>query len=241
VPSRRSGAPVSCADAPLAGARRPLADGHTAHPGQLPPAIPVVGDNALVNDAPVNDALVNEIAVTVVGPDRPGIVAEVSGALADLGLNLTDSTMTLLRGHFAMMLVCTSEAGPTQVSAADVNAALAPLTDQGHLVAVARPLLDEPVDWPDESESIELPNTYTLVVHGADRLGIVAAMTAVLARAGGNITDLTTRLAGALYLLTAEVDLPPGTDDGALAADLQAEAERLGVVANLTAAEADML
>ena len=188
-----------------------------------------------------DNALVNDIAVTVVGPDRPGIVAEVSGALAGLGLNLTDSTMTLLRGHFAMMLVCTSEAGSRQVSAAEVNAALAPLTEPGHLVAVARPLLDEPEDWPDESESIPLPNTYTLVVHGADRLGIVAAMTAVLARAGGNITDLTTRLAGSLYLLTAEVDLPSGADDGALAADLAAEAERLGVVANLTAAEADML
>jgi glycine cleavage system transcriptional repressor len=190
-----------------------------------------VGDNALVND----------IAVTVVGPDRPGIVAEVSAALAGLGLNLTDSTMTLLRGHFAMMLVCTPEAGSTQVGAAEVNAVLAPLTEPGHLVAVARPLLDEPEDWPDESESIPLPNTYTLVVHGADRLGIVAAMTAVLARAGGNITDLTTRLAGSLYLLTAEVDLPAGTDEDALAADLAAEAERLGVVANLTAAEADML
>ena len=191
----------------------------------------MVGDNALVS----------EIAVTVVGPDRPGIVAEVSGALAGLGLNLTDSTMTLLRGHFAMMLVCTAEPGSAQVSAADVNAALRPLTEPGHLVAIARPLSDEPEDWPDETESVPLPNTYTLVVHGADRLGIVAAMTAVLARAGGNITDLTTRLAGALYLLTAEVDLPPGADVGALAADLAEEAERFGVVANLTAAEADML
>jgi glycine cleavage system transcriptional repressor len=195
-----------------------------------------------MDDSDVRDnALVNEIAVTVVGPDRPGIVAEVSAALAGLGLNLTDSTMTLLRGHFAMMLVCTSPSEPTQVSAADVNAALAPLTDPGHLIAIARPLFDEPEDWPDESESVERANTYTLVVHGADRLGIVAAMTAVLARAGGNITDLTTRLAGSLYLLTAEVDLPAGADDDALSADLQAEAERLGVIASLTAVEADML
>ena len=48
----------------------------------------------------------NEIAITVVGRDRPGIVADVSARLAGLGLNLTDSTMTLLRGHFAMMLIC---------------------------------------------------------------------------------------------------------------------------------------
>ena len=30
-----------------------------------------------------------------------------------------------------------------------------------------------------------------MAVHGADRLGIVAAMTRVLADAGGNVTDLT--------------------------------------------------
>ena len=51
---------------------------------------------------------------------------------------------------------------------------------------------------------------YLLSVHGADRLGIVAAVTRVVADAGGNITDLTTRLVGPLYVLVAEVDLPEG-------------------------------
>ena len=50
---------------------------------------------------------VNELAITVIGPDRTGIVADVAEALAGLGANLTDSTMTRLRGHFAMTLVCT--------------------------------------------------------------------------------------------------------------------------------------
>ena len=38
------------------------------------------------------------LAITVLGHDRPGIIAETTGVLADLGLNLEDSTMTLLRG-----------------------------------------------------------------------------------------------------------------------------------------------
>lgn len=59
-------------------------------------------------------------AVSVLGHDRPGIIAETTAALADLGLNIEDSTMTLLRGHFAMMLLC---AGP--VSEQEVQAALA--------------------------------------------------------------------------------------------------------------------
>ena len=45
------------------------------------------------------------LAVTLIGHDRPGIIAEVTAGLADLGLNIEDTTMTLLRGHFAMMLV----------------------------------------------------------------------------------------------------------------------------------------
>ena len=175
-----------------------------------------------------------DIAVTIVGPDRPGIVAEVSAALAGLRLNLTDSTMTLLRGHFSMMLVCTPDPDAGDISADRVNAALEPLTAPGHLIATARTLEDD--------ESPRAPGApYTLVVHGADRLGIVAAMTAVVARFGGNITDLTTRLAGTLYSLTAEVDVPEGTEIHAIHADLATEAARLGVTANLTLVEADML
>ena len=49
------------------------------------------------------------LAVTVIGHDRPGIIADVTGRLADLGINLEDSTMTLLRGHFAMTLVCAGD------------------------------------------------------------------------------------------------------------------------------------
>ncbi len=181
-----------------------------------------------------DNALMTDIAVTVVGPDRPGIVADVSAALAKLHLNLTDSTMTLLRGHFAMMLICSPEPDAAEVTADQVNTALTPLTAPGHLIASARPLPDEPGPETDGAP-------YTLVVHGADRLGIVAAITAVVARSGGNITDLTTRLVGSLYLLTAEFDLPIGADADAMAIDLATVAARLGVTANLSIAEAGML
>src|SRR3954447_17197319 len=49
----------------------------------------------------------DQLAVTVIGPDRPGIIADVTGALAGVGGSLEDSSMTLLRGHFAMTLICT--------------------------------------------------------------------------------------------------------------------------------------
>ena len=70
-------------------------------------------------------------AITVIGHDRQGIIAETTRVLADLGLNLEDSTMTLLRGHFAMMLVCAGD-----VDSADVESALAGLTADGRLTGV---------------------------------------------------------------------------------------------------------
>ena len=80
-----------------------------------------------------------------------------------------------------------------------------------------------------------------LSVHGGDRPGIVSAVAGLVARAGGNITDLTTRLAGDLYVLVAEVDLPVGADAAAIEAELRAVAAELGVGVSLLPAETDEL
>jgi glycine cleavage system transcriptional repressor len=170
---------------------------------------------------------VNELAITVIGRDRPGIVADVAELLARVGANLTDSTMTLLRGHFAMTLVCT---GP---AAAEVEAALAPLAADGRLLATVRAVAGD-------GERTAGGEPYLMAVHGADRLGIVAAVTRVLAEAGGNVTDLTTRLTGPLYVLVAEVDLPPGSAD-ALSVRLAEVAAGLDVEVTLRRAESDVL
>jgi glycine cleavage system transcriptional repressor len=173
---------------------------------------------------------VNELAITVVGRDRPGIVAEVSGVLAGLQLNLTDSSMTLLRGHFAMTLICVGEAG-----VAAVEAALAGITREGEDLTSAVRVV--PAGVPTAGSG----TPYTLIVHGADRLGIVAAVTQVLAKVGGNITDLTTRLSRSLYLLSAEVDLPSTVDIDDLVAELDEVSERLAIEVSLRTAEADVL
>jgi glycine cleavage system transcriptional repressor len=171
---------------------------------------------------------VNELAVTVIGHDRPGIVADVSEILAGLGINLTDSTMTRLRGHFAMTLICTGE-----VPAENVEAALLPLCADSSLLATVRQVRPE-------AEVPVAGTPYVVSLHGADRLGIVAAVTRVLARAGGNITDLTTRLVGPLYVLVAEVDLPNGASER-VAAELAECAAELGVEVSIRPGEMDVL
>ena len=80
-----------------------------------------------------------------------------------------------------------------------------------------------------------------LTVHGGDRPGIVSAVGGGRRGSGGNITDLTTRLAGDLYLLVAELDLPAAVDTEALAAELRTVAGDLGVGVTLRVAESDEL
>lgn len=164
----------------------------------------------------------DELAVTVIGPDRTGIVADVAEALAAVGANLTDSTMTRLRGHFAMTLICTGLTAPV------AEEALAPLD----LLTTVQPVTTSP-----EAPAGE---PYLVSVHGADRLGIVAAVTRVVAAAGGNITDLTTRLTGPLYVLVAEVDLPSERAEE-LAELLAVAAAELGVDVTLRRAESELL
>jgi glycine cleavage system transcriptional repressor len=168
-------------------------------------------------------------AITVLGHDRPGIIAETTAKLAGLGLNLEDSTMTLLRGHFAMMLVCAGSA-----SEVEIESALAPLTGDGTLTVSVREVPEEHA-WATEGTS------WVLTVHGGDRPGIVSSIVGEVAKVGGNITDLTTRLSGDLYLLIAEIDLPAAADVAGVEAAINAVAASLGVGATLRPAEADDL
>lgn len=168
------------------------------------------------------------LAVTVLGQDRPGIVADTTAALVGLG-NLEDSTMTLLRGHFAMVLLV-----DTASSRSEVEQALAGLAADGRLTVDVRGVPGTPTRAPSATP-------YVLSVHGADRPGIVSAITREVAAAGGNVTDLTTRLATGLYVLIAEVQLPGGSDADELAERISRTADQLGVAATLRPLDTDEL
>lgn len=170
----------------------------------------------------------SSLAVTVVGHDRPGIVAQVTAAIAELGGNLEDSSMSLLRGHFAMTLIADVPAPAGQLAER-----LTPLAEQDLSVSV----LEVPTEQAGPPGSAAL-----LSVHGADRPGIVSTATAAVARHGGNITDLATRLGSSnLYVLTADVVFPPGTDLDDVGVQVAEAVAPLGVRASLRAADEDVL
>ena len=172
------------------------------------------------------------LAVSAIGADQPGIVAAVTRVLVDRGCNLEDASMSILRGHFAMMLVV---AAPASAEAAELEREIAAATAPLGLVVVVRAI--------DEGSHSAAPgDEWTVSLYGADRPGIVHAVSAALADAGANITDLATRVVGAadrpVYAMFLDVTTPPGLDLGSV---LGGVAEALGVSCTAQRAEADIL
>jgi len=178
---------------------------------------------------------VAHVAVTAIGTDRPGIVAAVTKVLVDHDCNLEDSSMTVLRGHFAMMLVV---ATPDDTDAARLESALAAATESLELVVTVRTIDDAAPASPQGEE-------WAVAVYGADRPGIVHAVAEGLARLEVNIVDLSTRVLGDLdrpvYAMLLDVTLPVGVDSGEVGRALDALGGELGVECTMHPAEADIL
>ena len=174
-------------------------------------------------------------AVSAVGADRPGIVAAVTGVFFELGCNLEDTSMTILRGHFAMMLVVE---GPADVTAGDLESALAAPAAAFDLVVTVREITDV-------GAAAVAGEPWSVAVYGADQPGIVHRVATVIAQAGVNIVDLTTRLIGhsgpPVYAMILEVTIPPSTDAAHLGGDLEKLAAEMGVDVSLHPSEADIL
>lgn len=137
------------------------------------------------------------LAVTALGADRPGIIARVTGVLLDHGGNLADSTMTILGGQFAIVLLVETDA-----EAPALESDLADATTDLGLVVAVRPV---------GVGSASSPATHMLSVYGADRPGIVHSVARILAERSVNVTDLTTRVLEGeqpVYAMVLEVSLP---------------------------------
>ena len=165
------------------------------------------------------------LAVSAIGLDRPGIIAGVAERLAAHGANITDSRMAILRGHFAITLI---------VEGAE-RAAL-----EGDLAGLGL----ESVGVTEVAEAAQLPRSEpnaVVSVHGADHLGIVAAVTRVLADAGVKVCDLQTRLARALYVMVIDVAVPIGLALEELDRRLRPVAAEQGVTITVRPVDPDVL
>jgi glycine cleavage system transcriptional repressor len=168
------------------------------------------------------------LAVTAVGADRPGIIARVTGVLLDHGGNVADSTMTILGGQFAIVLLVEAATDP---AALELDLAEA-TTDLGLVVAVR----------PVGAGSASAPPSHMLSIYGADRPGIVHSVATALAERSVNVTDLTTRVLEGdqpVYAMLLEISLPEGVSPDDLARDLRREGGPDAIEASIHPLEID--
>ncbi|MBC7544880.1 MAG: ACT domain-containing protein [Candidatus Sericytochromatia bacterium] len=173
-----------------------------------------------------------QFMVTAVGSDRPGIVAAVTTPLADLGCNLEDSSSTILRGHFAMMVVVS---GPESLSADALAEAI-----RKHAAPLGVTVTVGPVTLAEAGPEAN----HLLSVYGADRPGIVRDIAQFLAERQIDITDLQSRLIGRrtpLYVALVEIAVPAGQDMTALQTAVRDLGEHFDVEITLRDIEQDAL
>lgn len=167
------------------------------------------------------------VVITGVGRDRVGIVAEMANALFESGCNLLDSSMTLLRGQFAIILMVSL---PADLSLERFEERIVKLSDRLDMQINVRPLNDDELDDSGEQE-----NPHMISVYGADRPGIVAGICRELVKLNVNITDVQTKHSNVaaqntpLFLMILEVEVPVSVSSSTLENELNTVGKQLGV------------
>lgn len=149
-----------------------------------------------------------KIILTVIGPDKPGIIASVSDILFKHDCNIENITQTILQTEFAGICVVSIPDTLTMEGLCDaMTKALDPLNLHVHITHLA-----------EESLSNENNGTEPFVIStcGPDQKGLVAHVSKIIADFGVNISNLKAVFKGGSNpdnnIMIFEVDIPLNVD-----------------------------
>jgi len=152
--------------------------------------------------------------LTAVGPDRVGIVDDLSGAVAKAGANIEESKMAVLGGEFAVIMLISGPGAALE----SLCVALPAFGDRLGLHVTCQPT--------GQPRAEEKGRPYLLTAVCLDTPGIVHSVTALLRRHSINIEDLETETAAApwtgapMFRLTAHLVIGPSVSIGTLKEEL---------------------
>ncbi|AEK59075.1 MULTISPECIES: glycine cleavage system transcriptional repressor [Acidithiobacillus] len=143
----------------------------------------------------------SQALLTVIGEDRPGIVAAVTQALHTADCAIGDASMMRLGGYFTIMQIIHYSRDLGAVETA-LDPAMKALNLRIHLdpISSAPAAADEP--------------NVRVTVYGADHAGIVASVTQALASVRFNIVELESEQSGnperPIYVMVIQGSAPGG-------------------------------
>jgi glycine cleavage system transcriptional repressor len=165
------------------------------------------------------------VVLTGVGRDRVGIVAAVAEKLYQLGCNLLDSSMTLMRGEFALILMVQLPEAETVES---LQKSMVSVEKEMGLTIHLRELSEQEI-----AEPVTHGNPCLISVYGADRPGIVSGITRAIADLNLNITDVQTKYSDSggkqIFVMMLEVTAPESMPAQAVESSLSQVASSLEV------------
>ena len=141
------------------------------------------------------------LILTLVGADRPGIVANITRVLYAVGAELGEAAMMRLGNQFAIMMMVRGAGSP------------------GHVIGLLESVRAEfglklHVDETDAALHQSREPDVLVTVHGADRAGIVADVTGALLESGFNVLDLRSDVGGTheapIYIMQIEGEARQG-------------------------------
>jgi glycine cleavage system transcriptional repressor len=167
-------------------------------------------------------------ALSAIGRDRPGIVADLAELIYECDCNLEDSSMTILGTEFAVLLLLTGEGDAIERK---LSAACKRLEWEKRLTVFFRPLDSAPIPFgaAHHARALELQAV------GVDKAGIVARLTRCLANFNVNVTQMATQSrpepgsGTPIYHMQIRMDVPQAVDEGALRHELERVAASLNV------------
>ena len=174
-------------------------------------------------------------ALSAIGRDRPGIVADLAELIYECDCNLEDSSMTILGSEFAVLLLLTGEGAGVEQR---LSAVCKRVEWEKRLTVFFRPLEGEPKPYGVAGgRALELQAT------GVDKAGIVAKVARCLANHSISITQMSTssrpepQTGTPIYSMRIAMNAPAGLDQLALQRELEAIAVSLHIELSLQPAD----
>jgi glycine cleavage system transcriptional repressor len=145
--------------------------------------------------------------ISILCEDRPGLIADVTGRLYDLGINLGDTSFEVLGSGAKLTIVAKL---PADVSIVDVDEELRAMPVLKGAEMTVAPFTYR--ETHDQTAHI----THRIEIMGDDSPGLIARLCEALRRIGANVVELNSESApgasGARFVLRMAIWVPSGKE-----------------------------
>ena len=166
-----------------------------------------------------------KMIISVLGKDRPGIIAAVTRILFEQDCNIENVSQTIIQNEFSGIFIVGI---PKALSESDLHRHL----DEG-LSTMGLHVYEKQLSKANETQIAVESEPFVVTTKGPDRKGLVAAITAIMASYRVNVTNLQAVFKGGddpnANIMIYEVDIPGDANHQALRRDLREKAMALSL------------